>query len=185
MMFLGTYLDSAALTGITGLLTLPFVYRMYRQDRKEQWKEKKPLSWRIYVLAAILGIISNQAVSILMNLLSASDYFSNQVQNSLFESSYWIQFISLGIIAPVTEEVIFRGLVYQRLKRHLNTSVAVVLAAGIFAVYHGNMMQIVFAFPMALAIIWCYERWKSLAVPIIFHAAGNLFAVVLHHLVKI
>ena len=84
------------------------------------------------------------------------------------------------ILVPITEEFLFRGLIYQRLKKYIPVWSAVLAGAGIFALYHGNMVQILFAFPMALVMLLAYEKWNSLYVPIIFHMAANLTAVLLN-----
>jgi len=185
ILFLGTYLDSAALTGITGIAVFPAIYWMYRKEEHKKRKERQMCPWWSYPLAALLGIIANQIISFLMNLFTITDSFSNKVQESLFQSNFMVQIICLGIVSPVIEEMIFRGLVYRRLKKYLNTWVAILLGAFIFAAYHGNMLQMIFAFPMAIMIIWCYERWNSLTIPIVFHAAGNLSAVILYQSMRL
>lgn len=58
--------------------------------------------------------------------------------------------------------------------------ISILLAAAVFALYHGNMVQILFAFPMALVMLLAYEKWKSLTVPVVFHMAVNLSTVILH-----
>jgi len=184
VLFWGGYLDASFLTGIAGLVTFPVVYWMYRKDGGIRKEDRQKCPWWSYLLAAVLGVIANQAISMLMNYFAVTDIFSNEVQEALFQSNFVVQIICLGIIAPVTEEVIFRGLVYRRLKNYLQPWGAVLLGALIFAVYHGNMIQMIFAFPMAILIIWCYERWNSLAIPIVFHAAGNLSAVILSEIMK-
>ena len=77
------------------------------------------------------------------------------------------------------EEVLFRGLVYNRLKAYNNEWLSIILAAGIFAVYHGNAMQILFAFPMALLILAVYEKWNTLLAPVIFHMAVNISSILI------
>lgn len=62
------------------------------------------------------------------------------------------QILGMGIAVPVTEELIFRGLVYRKLERYVSVKKAVLLGAAIFAVYHGNLLQILFAFPMGIIL---------------------------------
>lgn len=172
---LGNVLDSTMLTSLTALVVLPIVYWMYRADTGG-W-ERSEKKWWTYLLLIPLGAAANLAVSYVLIWLRVPERFSNAVQEGLLSSGPMIQVVGLGILAPIMEEILFRGLVYRRLKRYMPRWGAVLLGAGIFAVYHGNMMQILFAFPMALLIIWSYERWGTLTAPILFHMAANLSTV--------
>ena len=83
----------------------------------------------------------------------------------------------IGIIVPIMEEVLFRGLVYNRLKAYNNEWWSMILAAGIFAVYHGNPLQILFAFPMGLLILAVYEKEETLLAPVVLHMAVNVSSI--------
>lgn len=89
------------------------------------------------------------------------------------------RFIGLGILVPVAEELIFRGLLYARIRRTLPVWASVLTASVIFALYHGNMIQILFAFPMAIILTLLYEKGKWISYPILFHMGVNLTTVVL------
>ena len=80
---------------------------------------------------------------------------------------------------PVAEELIFRGLLYARIRRTLPVWASVLTASVIFALYHGNMIQILFAFPMAIILTLLYEKGKWISYPILFHMGVNLTTVVL------
>ncbi len=171
----GARLDSTMLTTLTALVVLPVVYWMYRVDTGGWEKSKK--KWWTYLLLIPLGVIANLTVSYVLILSRVPEHFSNEVQEGLLSSGPLAQVIGLGVMAPLMEEILFRGLVYRRLKSYMPRWAAVLLGAGIFAVYHGNMMQILFAFPMALLIIWSYERWGTLTAPVLFHMAANLSTI--------
>ena len=60
-------------------------------------------------------------------------------------------FIVIGVVSPIVEEVVFRGLVAKRIQDYLGTAWAVALSAVIFGAYHGNVMQFVYAGLLGLA----------------------------------
>ena len=175
---LGSRLDSTALTGLTAALVVPIAYWMYKKD-VGSWERSDKKRWT-YLALLPLGVAANLAVSYLLVLLGVTENFSNEVQEGLLASEFLVQLVGLGILAPITEEILFRGLVYRRLKQILPRWGAVLLGAGIFAVYHGNMIQILFAFPMALLLIWSYERWGSLTAPVILHMAVNISTILIN-----
>ncbi|GIW70662.1 MAG: hypothetical protein KatS3mg102_0204 [Planctomycetota bacterium] len=80
------------------------------------------------------------------------------------------------VLAPLAEEVLFRGLLYLPLRARLGRTGAIVASAALFAAVHPPVdMPAVFALGVALAL--AYERAGSLWAPIAAHAANNLYTV--------
>ncbi|QYY37360.1 CPBP family intramembrane glutamic endopeptidase [Ruficoccus sp. ZRK36] len=79
-----------------------------------------------------------------------------------------------GIIAPVVEELIFRGALYRFLKGRLHPLVALTLSSLVFALMHFNLLQFVPLFLLAMLLGRSYERSGSILVPIALHACFNL-----------
>lgn len=192
--------DSALCTTLTAILVIPPVLWMYRgdgkpaanrlksvaeQDAKKELDDKEnggpTLTWRIFMGIAcfVSGGILDRVWSQVLLWLRVQDYFSNQTQEQLLASQLAVQIIGLGILVPVAEELIFRGLLYARIRRTLPVWASVLTASVIFALYHGNMIQILFAFPMAIILTLLYEKGKWISYPILFHMGVNLTTVVL------
>ena len=192
--------DSALCTTLTAILVIPPALWMYRgdgksaanrlksvaeQDTKKELDEKEnggsTLTWRIFMGIAcfVSGGILDRVWSQVLLWLRVQDYFSNQTQEQLLASQFAVQIIGLGILVPVAEELIFRGLLYARIRRMLPVWASVLTASVIFALYHGNVIQILFAFPMAIILTLLYEKGKWISYPILFHMGVNLTTVVL------
>lgn len=197
--------DSALCTTLTAILVIPPVLWMYQgdgkpaanrlksvaeQDTKKELDDKEnggsTLTWRIFMGIAcfVSGGILDRVWSQVLLWLRVQDYFSNQTQEQLLASQLAVQIIGLGILVPVAEELIFRGLLYARLRRMLPVWASVLTASVIFALYHGNMIQILFAFPMAIILTLLYEKGKWISYPILFHMGVNLTTVVLGALAR-
>lgn len=173
-------MDVTSATALTALLVIPAALRSYIRDRK--WKpqgQKRSRKWRIvygaFCFAA--GGALNFAWSGILNLFHIQDYFSNAAQESLLAARAAVQLAGLGLLVPLAEELIFRGLIYERMKRFFSVKVSVVLSALLFALYHGNPIQMIFAFPMAVALAVVMEHGGSLLFPVLFHMGANLAAV--------
>ena len=173
---MGLHADAAFLTTMAAVMVLPFFCYMMKKDGYFQ-KKRQILSLGKVTGIAILGIGANAACSILLNLINSRAGFPNDVQEALFGSSLAVQLTGIGIIVPIMEEVLFRGLVYNRLKAYNNEWWSMILAAGIFAVYHGNPLQILFAFPMGLLILAVYEKEETLLAPVVLHMAVNISSI--------
>ena len=90
------------------------------QDTKKELDDKEnggpTLTWRIFMGIAcfVSGGILDRVWSQVLFWLRVQDYFSNQTQEQLLASQLAVQIIGLGILVPVAEELIFRGLLYAR-----------------------------------------------------------------------
>ena len=112
--------------------------------------------------------------------LRIQDHFSNAVQEQLFAGQAMVQLLGLGMLVPLAEELIFRGLIYTRIRKRIPAGAAIFFSALLFALFHGNVIQMVFAFPLALILAWLYERSGWFACPLAFHMGANLTAIVLN-----
>ena len=123
------------------------------------------------------GALMNALLSFLINHSSLTQRFPDMVQKQLLGEGPLLSVTALVILVPVTEELIFRGLLYRRMRLRLSAGAAIVLNTLLFAGYHGNMIQFVFAVPMGLILCVLYEADGSLLLPVLFHAGSNLAAV--------
>ncbi len=175
----GGILDSSSRMLLTSLAVIPAALYMYRKDEQKNGKERGDTkSWKAgCVLCFAAGGLLNLGWSGLLTFFKIQQHFSNAAQESLLAGNLLIQILSMGIAAPLTEELIFRGLLYRRMKKLLPVGWSVILSALLFAVYHGNVIQAVFAFPMAVILTLIYEKSGKFSYPFLFHMGCNLTAV--------
>ncbi|QAT48462.1 CPBP family intramembrane metalloprotease [Caproiciproducens sp. NJN-50] len=84
--------------------------------------------------------------------------------------------LSVVVIPPMVEEMMFRGMILQGLRR-FGDGFAVVASAALFGLYHGNLAQTVFAFLCGLVLGFVVIRTNSLLPAILVHAVNNASAV--------
>lgn len=91
-------------------------------------------------------------------------------------------YITVSLIIPATEEVVFRGAMLRRLLGWLGYDrrwIAITISALIFAVAHGNIAQGPHAFLFGLFLGWLFYRTNSILPGLIFHWVNNTAAVVI------
>lgn len=86
-----------------------------------------------------------------------------------------LYFLFFSVIAPLVEEMIFRGAVLQSLRR-FGDGFAVFCSALLFGLYHGNFVQMVFAFIAGLVMAYVDLRTNSLLPSLFIHFANNFIA---------
>lgn len=88
-------------------------------------------------------------------------------------------FVSRCIVAPITEEIIFRFGLYELMNRKMKNILAIFLSAFIFSVLHGYLTIDTIILTI-LSIIWTYSYFKkkNLLYPIIMHFLHNCYALI-------
>lgn len=85
--------------------------------------------------------------------------------------------VATSVMAPLVEELVFRGALYKGLRTRMATSWAVALSAFMFAVLHpGDGLFFVLLLGVATALL--YERTRSLWAAVITHATFNTFVTI-------
>jgi membrane protease YdiL (CAAX protease family) len=83
------------------------------------------------------------------------------------------------IIAPIGEEALMRGFIYPMLRRKLSTTSTIVSTTLLFAILHGNLVQIILTIPLGIALGYLYERTHNLLACISMHMLFNGVALLL------
>ena len=81
--------------------------------------------------------------------------------------------LHVALLAPLAEEVAFRGLVYRHLRRSMVPVGATVISAAIFAVMHASLGQSVWAFLLGIVAAFAYEQTRSVLTPVLIHGLFN------------
>lgn len=124
----------------------------------------------ILVMAPSLNVIISMVVS---NIPWPQEWIDAYATNSSVLDGSLMTWISAVIIAPVFEEILFRGLVYTRLKKGMPTIIAAIVASLVFGLCHGTAIWIIYATVIGLVMTWVFERYQSLTASILFHFVFN------------
>jgi len=89
----------------------------------------------------------------------------------------WASVFLLVIVAPVTEELMFRGLILRAFLRRFKIGAAFLWSSFLFGLVHLNPWQFVSAMALGLLFAWWYARTRSLVPSLIGHALANAMVV--------
>ena len=99
---------------------------------------------------------------------------------------FLVTLLGAGLLAPVAEELFFRGFLYTALRQRLGITAAVTISSLVFAIGHIDALGVVAAsFIMGIALALAYEYTRSLWVAIAIHAVNNTLATVLAYLMML
>jgi glutamate-5-semialdehyde dehydrogenase len=88
----------------------------------------------------------------------------------------WLGVLLAVIIAPFTEEIVFRGLILRGLLGRWKPWIAIAISSALFALMHFNPAQAPIAFTFGAVLGWVYVRTRSLGLCILGHAMNNAAA---------
>ena len=115
-----------------------------------------------------------------LNLLIEQAGIPNTMEDTFIDMSRNpFGILSIALLAPILEELLFRGAIQGYLQSVLKHPwVAILIASSIFGVVHMNPAQIPFAFLLGAMFGWLYYRTGSLLPGIIGHVLNNSIAAV-------
>lgn len=139
-------------------------------SKKNKTKEKR-LNKNNYFPLISLGI----SISCLLNMIIFK--ISNPTPNTSIKLPILI--ISSGLIGPIYEEILFRKIIFNRLKKFNPTKISIIITTTIFALIHLNPLKIFFAFILGLVLNIIYNKYNNIKAPIIVHSSTNIIALFL------
>lgn len=127
----------------------------------------------------VAGVAAQFMVDGILNLIRPllSDFFVNydkMVSNVTGAGSSWVMLLAVMFAAPIGEEFLFRGLIFRYSKRCLPPWIAIVFQSLLFGVYHGNLIQGVYAFLLGIVLGLLAYKFKSVLPGIILHMVINI-----------
>ena len=160
---------------LTYLLTAAAIVLWFRLRHKPLGKAaglRRCSGWTAAFSAfAALGLFV--AINLALALLPEAWLAAYNADMALVASTGLLTALSIVVIGPLAEELVFRGIIQTRLLRAMPTWTAVVLQAVLFGIIHGTPIQIVYALLLGLALGFLRCRTGSILPGFAAHAAFN------------
>ena len=164
---------------ISGVLTLLVLWLVFVIQRKKMFYEigfEKPILFKHVLLCLGMGLFAQLGVNGVLNLIPIPQILLNfleQTNAPLVEGPMLMQILSLIVVAPILEEVIFRGLILSRLQRGFSARSAILLSSLVFGLVHVNFLGILYAFALGLLLGFVFVRTRNIGNAIVLHMAFN------------
>ncbi len=157
------------------LLLAVLILKIRKIDIRETYGLKL-LSCKAYVLPVTAAFCFSAFSNILQSVAPIPSVLTGGMSDDM-EKSMVAFVLSIFLVAPVTEEFVFRGFIMTRLRRQIPAAVSVVISAFLFALIHamaGGVITVAHAFFGGLIFALAYEKTKSLFVAVAAHIFGNI-----------
>ena len=161
---LGLFLSAAA------MLLFIHLTKLFRL----RWSLLRSIAFRPLLYSTLLVFTSMIALNIFVQWLPLENILENEFDGL---THTFLGAFTISLMAPVLEEVMFRGAMQGYMIRKLgNPWQAIAIAALVFGVFHMNPVQIVYASLFGLVLGWIYYRTGSLMSVIVGHVLNNTIA---------
>ena len=158
--------------------TVHFMRRKRTGKRRYHFAPGRSLEIFLIIMATVFLLLGFTIP--LTELLPVSD-FINEAMMSLEGDRLWLNLLTFVLLAPVLEELIFRGIILDGLLRRTAPWKAILLSSFLFALVHLNPWQFISAMVIGLFAGWVYFRTRNLLYPMLIHTTNNALPTVAGH----
>lgn len=132
----------------------------------------------LVLLVTLLGLGISIGYEFLLEYLGWED--SSNIYAPFDKNGLGIAFFAITavIVAPLAEEIFFRGFLFQGIGKRLKFAWAAIISAAVFAVAHFSLSGLVPIFILGLLLAWLFNKTKSVWPCIMVHAAYNSIALI-------
>lgn len=168
------------ITVLSGVLTIVCLYLFFYQRGQKLRTEAYLLPfhafyWPMVLLGAVgLCLVVNFAMPLIPIPEEVLTEYAEQSQN-LVQGPFIYLLISNVVMAPLIEEILFRGLVLNRLRKVMPVWAAVVISSVFFGLMHGQILWIIYTSLVGLILGLTAWKMKSALAPMFMHFVFNLF----------
>ena len=167
-------------TVASGVVTIVIFLVARWAEVSPRWLRTRPwlvLTWS--VIAALGALIPSAWLQEQMPELPS--WMDNEFDMIL--SDRW-GYLTVGLLAPLSEEIVLRGAILKELLKSEKFSpwVAIAISAVFFALIHMNPAQMPHAFLIGLLLGWMYWRTGSILPGVAYHWANNSMAYIIYNI---
>ena len=137
------------------------------------------------LMSGVAATVGSYAINVfLVGLVAAREPVQQQLlQDALVGGAPLLLAVAIAVVvAPITEELVFRGVLFRSLADRFGGWLGILGSASIFSLVH---IEVLYTQPIALAglfvigsvLAWSYHRTSSLLVPIVGHAVFNATSI--------
>ena len=175
---------STEIAGAAVLVTIPVNAFFFSRDRKlekvcgVEVPERAPL--RKYWAVVVFGLAVSIAATCFFAMVELAFYSGESQSSTLitYTPPFAVRLLVLGIVVPVAEELMFRGVLFRRFLENRSFWYAAVWSSLFFVLMHQDGAQMVYAMLLGLFLCYVYQKFGSLKAPVVLHVTANCSSLI-------
>lgn len=172
-------------TAVSAVIAVFFYWLILGRKKTESDKlyyKEKVLKGRNFLMITIATVGLYFLAILISNVVAAIIPETAKAYNEMMEMALGgnmvIAALASVLLAPISEECIMRGLVFQNLRRYFTVPAAIIIQAVMFGIFHMNWIQGLYVLPVGIALGFVAAKSKSVLPCIYMHMLHNFMAIV-------
>lgn len=149
------------------------IQKTKEETRLSHLRKESAVSYWLLAGAVVGGALGLNLLLELAGAVDKSGAYQTVAENQ-YSAYFLLGLIAYGVVSPIAEEMIFRGIIHNYLRRFMNLKLAVLMSSALFASYHMKFVQGMYAFLMGCLIAYAYEYFGDFKMAVAVHAAANV-----------
>ena len=141
----------------------------YRKDKTHS----PAFCWILVMVQGVCASIGLNIILYLLGVMSTSSEFE-QTSSNQFALPMWFGILLFGLISPAVEELVFRIVIYGRMKRCFPFVISVIVSSMFFGLYHKNLVQGIYGTLLGILMCFACEYLHTVVAAFVFHSVANL-----------
>lgn len=134
----------------------------------------------VYLMAMLMSLVSILPLNLFVSALNINDYSEAVATN---EQLSFASIIGIGILAPLAEEIVFRGGIEEKLLQwKTNPWIGILISAFMFAILHFYPSLIIGTFISGILLGWVYYKTRNVMVCFGMHMVNNSVSCVIDYI---
>lgn len=149
------------------------------EDMRLRHLREEPGSSYLFLGLAALGLVLG--MNLLLRLSGAMGLSEGYQAVAQTQFGAWLPvgLVCYGFVSPVAEELLFRGILFSHLRRFGGPLWGIGLSALLFGIYHGNLVQGIYALVIGCLLAYAYEYFGDFRLTILLHMLANVLVYVM------
>lgn len=129
-----------------------------------------------YILSIFVAMVLASGIDMLVVLTGISGKPAPGVTGQALwqNANLWSMLLVFGILLPVIEEFVFRGIVYNTLKFKMKLPLAMIVTALLYTLLQGGMERSPYILALGFVFAYVYEYFGNFAMPVILHVVSSV-----------
>lgn len=179
LVFNGDLLGQVSIwSGLICTALILLAVRLWKRGQTSAFLALRKPAWKQVLLWLGVFVVLGLVIELLAHLSPAfrSDFMEKVIGSTT--NKLWL-LLGVGIVAPLFEEFLIRGLLFGSIRHMFDEHVSVAITAGVFALMHMQYDVVVMMLILPMGIVLGYSRSRSgsIWVPVLLHMMNNLLTV--------
>ena len=164
---------------IAKLICIPAMLYFYNMSaHKDKLGKSAGEKVKAALFSVILGIVFRIGFNYIIELVNIKAYSPTyrKIMDAVSNDMVIVRIIAALIVAPIIEELVFRGILFFKLRVAIPRILAILISAVVFGIAHFNLVQGIYATLLGIIFAIIFDRTGKLWTAIIAHMAANTFA---------